>query len=82
MRKWGERNHRALLVGVRTGAATVETARRLFKNLEIEPPYYLIIILLDIYPRNTETVIQRDACTPVFTVALSTIGKLWKQMNG
>lgn len=35
------------------------------------------IPFLDIYPEKT--IIQIDVCTPVFTVALFTIAKIWKQ---
>ncbi|KAF0878173.1 LORF2 protein, partial [Crocuta crocuta] len=36
------------------------------------------IALLGIYPKNTNTRIQRDTCTPVFIAALFTIAKIWK----
>ena len=35
------------------------------------------IPLLDIYPEKT--IVQEDTCTPVFTAALFTIAKRWKQ---
>ena len=35
--------------------------------------------LLGIYPKNTETLIQKDICTPMFIAALFVIAKLWKQ---
>ena len=31
---------------------------------------------LDIYPEKT--IIQKDPCTPIFTVALFTVAKTWK----
>ena len=40
-------------------------------------PYDLAIPLLDIY--LDETFIQKDTCSPMFTVALFTIVKIWKQ---
>ena len=52
---------------------------RFLKKLKIELPHDLAITLLGIYPKNTKILIQRDTCTPVFTVALFTIAKLWKQ---
>ena len=30
---------------------------------------------LGVYPKNTETLIRRDTCTPMFIAALSTIAK-------
>ena len=47
------------------------------KKLKIELQYDLAIPLLGIYPEKT--VIQKDTCTPVFTAALFTIAKTWKQ---
>ena len=34
---------------------------------------------LDIYPKDTDAVKCRDACTPMFLAAMSTIAKLWKE---
>ena len=34
---------------------------------------------LRIYPRDTGVRTHRGTCTPMFTAALSTIGKLWKE---
>ena len=42
----------------------------MYKNLTTIP-------LPGIYPEKT--IIQKDTCTPVFTVALFTIAKTWKQ---
>ena len=42
-----------------------------------ESSYDPAIPLLGIYP--TETIIQKDICTPMFTAALFTIAKTWKQ---
>ena len=39
--------------------------------------YDPVIPLLGICPEKT--IIQKDTCTPVFTVALFTIAKTWKQ---
>ena len=43
----------------------------------IELPYDLAIPLLGIYPEKT--IIQKDACTPMFIAALFTIARSWKQ---
>ena len=37
------------------------------------------MILLGIYPKDTDVVKGRGTCTPVFIAALSTIAKLWKK---
>ena len=47
--------------------------------LKIELPSDPAIASLDIYPKNTITLIQRDTCTPIFIAALYTLAKLWKQ---
>ena len=43
------------------------------------PMIYVSVLMLEIYPRNPETPIQNNICTPVFIVVLFTIAKLWKQ---
>ena len=53
------------------------TVGRFLKNLKIELPYHLAIPLLGIYPEKT--IIQKDTCTPLFTSALFTIARSWKQ---
>ena len=49
----------------------------ILKKLGIELPYGPAIPLLDIY--SEEIKIERDTCTPMFTVALFTIVRTWKQ---
>ena len=51
--------------------------RRFLKKVEIEQPYEPGIPLLGIH--TEETRIERDTCTPVFTTALFTIARTWKQ---
>ena len=47
------------------------------KKLKIELPYDPAIPLLGIYPE--ETIILKESCTTMFTAALFTIGRTWKQ---
>ena len=47
------------------------------KKLKIELPYDPAIPLLSIYPEKT--IIRKVTCTPMFTAALFTIAKTWKQ---
>ena len=54
---------------------------RFFKKLKIELPYDTTIIQLGIYCKDTTVVILRGTCTPIFTVAISTIAKLWKELR-
>ena len=50
---------------------------RLLKKLGIKPPYDLAIPLLGIYPEENKT--EKDTCIPMFTAALFTIARTWKQ---
>ena len=58
------------------------------KIKKIELPYAPAIPFLDIYPKRTKTLFQKDTCTIMFIVALFTVAKIWKQpsvhqqMNG
>ena len=51
--------------------------RRIFKKINIELSYDPAIPLLGTYPEKT--IIQKDTCTPMFTAALFTVAKTWKQ---
>ena len=54
-----------------------KTVWRFLKKLGIKPPYDQAIPLLGIFPEETK--IEKDTCTPMFTAALFTIGRTWKQ---
>ena len=45
----------------------------------MELPFDPVFPLLGIYPKNPEISVQKYLCTPVFTAALFTIAKCWKQ---
>ena len=47
------------------------------KKLKIELPHDPAIPLLSIYPKKTIT--QKESCTTMFTAALFTIARTWKQ---
>ena len=53
------------------------TVWRFLKKLKIELPYDPAIPLLAIYPEKT--IIQKDIFTTMFTAALFTIARSWKQ---
>ena len=46
-------------------------------KIEIKPPYDPAIPLLGIYPEETK--IETDTCIPLFSEALFTIARTWKQ---
>ena len=54
-----------------------KTVWRFFKKLGIKPLYNPAIPLLCIYPEETK--VEKDTCIPLFTVALLTIARTWKQ---
>ena len=53
------------------------TVWRFLRKLKIELPYDPAIPLLGIY--LAKIIIQKDSCTPMFTEALFTIARSWKQ---
>ena len=55
------------------------TVWRFLKKLKIELPYDPAIVLLCIYPKDTDVVKRRVICTPVFIAAVATVVKLWKE---
>ena len=55
------------------------TVWRFLRTLKIKLPYDPTILLLGTYP--DKTIIQKDTFSPIFTEALFTIAKTWKQPN-
>ena len=55
----------------------MEDVMEILKKLGIKPPYDPAIPLLGIYPEETK--IKRGICIPLFTEALFTTGRTWKQ---
>ena len=53
------------------------TVWRLLKKLGIKPPYDPGFQLLGIHPEEIKT--EKNACTLMFTAALFTIARTWKQ---
>ena len=53
------------------------TVWRFLKKLKIELPYDPAIPPLGIYPEKT--IIQKESCSTMFTAALFTIARTWKQ---
>ncbi|KAF0870904.1 LORF2 protein, partial [Crocuta crocuta] len=56
-----------------------KTVWRFLRKLTVELPYDPAIALLGIYPRDTEMLMHRSTCTPMFIAALSTVAKTWKE---
>ena len=56
-----------------------KTVWHFLRKLKIRLPFEPSITLLGLYPKNLETPIQKNLCTPMFTAAVFTIAKCWKQ---
>ena len=56
-----------------------KTVRNFLKKLKMELPFDPAISLLGLYPKNPETPIQKNLCTPMFIAAQFIIAKCWKQ---
>ena len=52
---------------------------RYLKKLKMDLLFAPVIPLLQTYLKEPKTLIQKNICTPIFTGALFTIAKLWKQ---
>ena len=76
---WRKRNAFTLLVGVQTGAATVESSMEFLQKTKMALSFEPAIPLLGIYSRNPITPIRKNICIPMFIAALFTIAKIWKQ---
>ena len=68
-----------LLVAMQTGEATVENSMEFPQKTENGTAFDPAILLLGLYPKNPETPIQKNLCTPMFIAAQFTIAKYWKQ---
>ena len=56
-----------------------KTLWNFLRKLKMGLPIELAIPLLGLYPKNPETPIQKNLCTPMFIAAQFTIAKCWKQ---
>ena len=52
---------------------------RYLEKLKMDLLFDPVIPLLGIYPKGTQTLIQKKISTPMFIAALFTIAKIWKQ---
>ena len=56
-----------------------KTIWKFLKKLKMELPNDPAVPLLSIYLEKVKTFIWKDICTPMFTAALVTVAKRWKQ---
>ena len=76
---WRKGNPFALLARIQTGVATVESSMEIPQKLKMDLPFELVIPLLGIHLKEPKTLIRKNTSTPMFTAALFTITKIWKQ---
>ena len=58
-----------------------KTVWNFLRKLKIELPFDPAIPPLGLYPKNPETPIQKNLCTPMFIAAQFTIAKYWTQLK-
>ena len=56
-----------------------ETLWNFFKKLKMGLPFDSALPRVGLYPKNPETPIQKNLCTPMFIAAQFTIANCWKQ---
>ena len=76
---WRKGNICALLVGMQTGAATMENSMEFPQKTKNGTALDRKILLLGLYLKNPESPIQKNLCTPMFIAAQFTIANCWKQ---
>ena len=64
---WKKGNPSALLVGLQP---LWKTVWNFLRKLKMELPFDPAILLLGLYPKNPETPIQNNLCTPMFIACL------------
>ena len=69
----------AMLMGMQTGAATLENNMEVPQKWKIELPYNPAIVLLGIYPKDKKILIRRGHMYPNVYSSTSTIAELWKE---
>ena len=73
---WRKETPFALLVGMQP---LWKAVWRYLRKLEMDLPFNPVMPLLGIYLKEPKTLIQKNIITPMFTVALFIITKIWKQ---
>jgi hypothetical protein len=82
MRMWRNWNSCVLIVGIYSGAVTMENSMEVPQKKITELPHNLPnlpILLLAIHPNEVKVGTQADICIPTFSAALFKINKRWKQ---
>ena len=78
---WIKGNPCALLVGMQTVVQPLGKSMDVSQKSKRELPYDPTIPLWSTYRKKKKTLTGKDICTHMFTVALFTIAKIWKQLK-
>ena len=76
LRMWRKRNLLALLVGMQTGASTMENSIEVPQKVKNRTTIQSSNRTIGYIPKNTKTLIQRYTCASMFIAALFTIAKI------
>ena len=76
--EWICKANRKCPTRMQTGEATVENSMEVPQKSKNGTPFDPAILLLGLHPKNHETPIQKNLCTPMFIAAQFTIAKYWK----
>ena len=76
---WRKGNLSALLGECSMVLPLWKTAWNFLRKLKMELPFNSEIPVLGLYPKNPETPIQKNLCTPIFIAAQFAIAECWKQ---
>ena len=79
VRMWGKRYTHTLLVGLQSGAATLESSMEIPQKTWNGVPFGPAIPLLGLYPKDLKSAYYSDAATSMFIAAQVTKVKLWNQ---
>ena len=64
VKMWRKGIPSVLLVGIQTGAATVENSMEFPEKIQMVLPFDSMITLVGKYPKNPETPVQKNVCIP------------------
>ena len=76
---WRKGNLGTLLLGMQIGTTTIANSMEVPQKLKIELPYVSATPSLCINPKKIKLLPLREIHAPIFTAALFTIVKIWKQ---
>ena len=76
---WRKGNPFALLVGMQTGAASLENSKEVLQKIKNRTTLQPSNCTTRYLSKGYRYAVQRDTCTPMFITALSTIAKVWKE---